>query len=69
MVRTLIHLQCDSCGGAHPDCEAPSPLDGAIFTHSDLRRAAKRTGWTRRMLKAGIHRDLCPACTKKAGKR
>ena len=63
MIRTLIHLECDSCR------ELSLGFDGAIYTAARMRRDLKEIGWVRRFLGTRIHRDLCPRCAKKAGRK
>lgn len=70
MIRTLIHLVCDSCGNPFPACGVcPAPQDGAINTAAQLRRDARAVGWARKFLGTRIQRDLCPRCAKKAGRK
>ena len=71
-LRTRINLECDSCADAYP-CVGlcPAPLDGALFTASDLRREAKEQGWTAQSQRNSgflVRRDLCARCSKKEEK-
>lgn len=62
MIITTLKLKCDDC--------ATAPFSGAEgTTAADLRRAAKRAGWRKR-LRPNAHGesravDLCPACVAK----
>lgn len=70
-LRTRLYLQCEGCGNPYPACGVcPSPVDGAIFSPTELRADAKANGWTRKRNDViGAVIDLCPRCTKKAAKK
>lgn len=61
MLITRYQLVCNGsdCGAIYPP---QGPVDGAIFTPSDMRLAARNIGWTRRQLSFGLG-DFCPRCT------
>jgi hypothetical protein len=66
MVRNLIALECDSCSRLYPSL---GPMDGNCVSAADLRADTRCDGWSRRKLDTFKLRDLCPDCTRKAGKR
>ncbi|HCT62080.1 MULTISPECIES: hypothetical protein [Acidobacterium] len=59
MMRTETFLECDQCK------IWTASVDGAIFSHRDLRQAAKNLGWLRTRGSSGMQVDLCPICKPK----
>jgi hypothetical protein len=62
MIVTRLQLYCANhaqCGHFYP---AEGPVDGAIYTPVDLRKAARNAGWVRRIDSAGVLVDLCATC-------
>ena len=56
MMCTAIYLECDQCKTRTP------AIDGAVFSHRELRGEAKSAGWLRTRGSSGLRVDLCPTC-------
>ena len=66
MIVTRIQLYCDSkdCANFFP---REGPVHGAIYTGHELRKEAKKKGWTRRPSgELKFMTDICPTCTEAA---
>jgi hypothetical protein len=57
VIVTRIQLYCDGEHGIDIHFPEDAPMDGAILSAAELRKEAKKEGWSR-----SRGQDLCPTC-------
>ena len=63
MIVSRVQLYCDGDHGIPIFWHEDGAIDGALLTHAEVRREAKRAGWGRADDGAKLC-DLCPDCLR-----
>jgi hypothetical protein len=62
VIVTRLQLYCDGDHGIDIYFPEDGAVDGAILTPHELRKEAKKAGWSR--TRGTMPQDLCPSCTE-----